>query len=101
MKIFRFFLPLFITLIGISACTSSPAVEEESDTEINVLGLYPDGNDNYSILATKSVRNNDMWEYYDSLMFISIDTSGNEMASHGVSYENPPYIRNQYLLDDG
>ncbi|MEA3392520.1 MAG: hypothetical protein U9Q91_06035, partial [Candidatus Marinimicrobia bacterium] len=101
MKFPRLIFPILLILLALSACSTPPEEEEEFTTEINVLGLYPDGNDNYSILATKSVRNNNMWEYYDSLMFISIDTSGNEMASHGVSYENPPYIRNQYLLDDG
>ncbi len=100
MKIFRFFLPLFITLIGISACTSPP-VEEESDTEINVIGLYPGSNDNYTILVSKSIDDPDSYGYIDSILFIQIDTSGNEITSNGVSFENRPFIRDNYLLNDG
>jgi hypothetical protein len=100
MKFLRIIFPLFMILLAISACTSPP-VDEEYTSEITVIGLYPAGNGQYSILASKSVRDNNAWVYYDSLMFLLVDADGNKISTTGLPLQNQPYIRQQYLLNDG
>jgi hypothetical protein len=101
MKIFRNVLPLIIFLFAVSACTTPPPAEEEINSDINVIGLYPADNGKFTILVSKSVENPESYNYFDSLLFIQIDTAGHEIASHEISFENRPNIRNSHLLNDG
>lgn len=101
MKFLRIIFPVILIVLLISACGSTPAEEENDTIQINVIGLYPAGNDQYSVLVSKSVMHADEWTYYDSLMFLIVDTDGNMISTTGVPLQNHPYVRNQYLMDNG
>lgn len=96
----RLILPILIILLAFSAC-SVPPEEEEFSVEVSALGLYPASNGHYAILALKTTRDNASWTYFDSLMFISVDTSENDPIMLGIPFQTRPYVRNQWLLDDG
>ncbi|MCF7832353.1 MAG: hypothetical protein K9N05_02100 [Candidatus Marinimicrobia bacterium] len=100
MKNLSTFLALIFLVFGFWSCTI-PLAEDEVEAEISVIGLYPTGGTNYSVLLSKSVRDYVNYNYLDSLLFVQIDSSGNEISSNGISLTNGPYIRENFLLDDG
>ena len=101
MKLFRNILPFFIVILLLSACAVPPIEEDDSDVEIDVFGLYPAGNDQFTVLYGKYQYDRETWSNLDSLIFLRIDSSGTSLDTNGQYYESRPYIRDQYLLDDG
>jgi len=100
MKKFLFFISLLLIALSFSACTRPP-VEDEVEVEIGVYGIYPAPNNTYSILVSKSLYDRANYQYNDSLLFIQIDTAGNEIAYTGFATEDRPNLREFHLLSDG
>ena len=101
MKHLSYIISALIILVAISSCTSPVQDDDETDINIGVVGLYPANNDNYSIVVTKSIEEPQGWDYIDSLLFITLDTSGQELEVNGMYFNNRPNIRNHYLTHDG
>ena len=67
----------FLLIIMLLASCLNNTTEDTLDAEIKAFGLFPAGNDQYTILASKSVDIENTWETNDSLVFIKIDSDGN------------------------
>jgi hypothetical protein len=91
---------IILALLSFTACTQSPT-NDDVEMEINVFGLYPGNNDTYTILAAKSYYQPSEFDYIDSLLFIQIDTSGNEVSTTGSYVPYRPNLRQIYLLNNG
>jgi len=94
------FFALLLTMLSFLACTQPP-IEEEAEVQINVYGIYPGPDNTYSILVSKSLYDQENYRYIDSLLFIQIDTAGNEIACPGFETEARPNLREFHLLNNG
>ncbi|MCD6446979.1 MAG: hypothetical protein J7L40_02305 [Candidatus Marinimicrobia bacterium] len=94
------FFALLLTMLSFLACTQPP-IEEEAEIQINVYGIYPASDNTYSILVSKSLYDQENYRYIDSLLFIQIDTAGNEIACPGFEIEARPNLREFPLLNNG
>jgi len=101
MKNVRYIFLILIILAAFSGCTTPVVDPDEPDMDIDLVGFYPAENGHYSLVIVKSIEQEASWEYIDSLLFITLDTSGQEIEVHGIHFNQRPYIRNQYLTHDG
>ena len=91
---------LLLIAFSFSACTQ-PAEEEEVQIEVDVYDIYPASDNTYSILVSKSLYDQANYEYIDSLLFIQVDTAGNEIACNSINFQQRPNIREKFLLNNG
>ncbi|RKY52203.1 MAG: hypothetical protein DRP93_08560 [Candidatus Neomarinimicrobiota bacterium] len=91
---------VLLIALNFSACTQPPK-EENVEVEINVYGIYPAPANTFTILASKSRYDQENYQYTDSLLFIQVDTEGNEIACPGIATEDRPNLREFHLLNDG
>lgn len=89
-----------LVILFLSSCLNN-TTKEVLYTEYNAFGLFPTGNDEYSILASKAVEIEHTWETDDSLLFLKIDTSGNLISKQANPTLEKPSIRYLYLLNNG
>ncbi len=90
MKTLSYIIPLLLLLSLTVSCVQPPAEMPEAETQ--AIGFYPAGDGRYCILALKSVRSDDTYDYEDSLMFVHIDTAGNVRETYAYPFEYRPNI---------
>ena len=100
MKKSQLIFALLLIALSFSACTQVP-VEEELEIHINLFGIYPAPDNTFSIFAGKSIYDQTNYDYKDSLLFIQIDTAGNEISCAGFETQDRPNLRTLHLLDNG
>ena len=100
MKNFLLVFAILLITLNFSACTQV-AEEENIEIEINVYGIFPAPANTFSILASKSLYDQANYNYTDSLLFIQIDTAGNEITYRGIAAEDRPNLREFHLLNNG
>ena len=99
MKTPSYIVPLLLLLSLSVACVQPPA--EMPETESRALGFFPAGDGRYCILALKSVRSADNYDYEDSLMFVHVDTAGSVLESYAYPFEYRPNIDLLSVLPNG
>ena len=77
-----------------------PAEPEESNNEIEVIGLFPAGNDNFTILAGKSTYLENTWETSDTLLFIQINANAEVQSTYDLPTLEKPNLETS-LLSNG
>jgi hypothetical protein len=69
--------------------------------QFEAFGLFPSGDDQFAILASKSVEAMNTWETNDSLLFVKIDAEGNINNKNALAIAEKPSIKQLHLLNNG
>lgn len=92
-------LSIIFTLLTLWGCLD-PTEPEESNSEIEVIGLFPAENDNFTILAGKSTHLDNTWETNDTLLFIQINNDSEIQSTYALPTFEQPNVQAS-LLSNG